>query len=353
LKGVGLCTEFQIKPKETIMLKGLAITPPVIGRISIGKVVEKNGKRLPEKDDEFTVTSQVQTKDGGWVNHPVDEALRKVPNVKLRAIAVRLLFDDPDLNLRANYSLFDRQTGRPMCVGNGETCRRALAGGVQTLTCPAPESCELATGGYCKPYGRLNVRIGDDDELGSFVFRTTGFNSIRTLSARLKYFHAASNGLLSTLPLELRLRGKSTTKSHRAVIYYVDLTIKTGMTMADAIAGAKAESEIRKASGFDQTALDEAARQGFAAGAFEESEEDGAAVVEEFYPDQFDSAGAGNFEGGNGVGGDHAVGQPAQPPNGLKPGLADKLNQKAVLMNGNGIPVSINQLSRQVQHGRE
>ncbi|WP_081062889.1 hypothetical protein [Burkholderia vietnamiensis] len=26
------------------MLKGLAITPPVIGRISIGRIVEKNGK---------------------------------------------------------------------------------------------------------------------------------------------------------------------------------------------------------------------------------------------------------------------------------------------------------------------
>lgn len=43
------------------MLKGLAITPPVLGRISIGKVIEKNGKRLPEKDDQFTITSQVQT----------------------------------------------------------------------------------------------------------------------------------------------------------------------------------------------------------------------------------------------------------------------------------------------------
>ena len=29
------------------MLKGLALTPPVIGRISIGRVVEKNGRRLP------------------------------------------------------------------------------------------------------------------------------------------------------------------------------------------------------------------------------------------------------------------------------------------------------------------
>ena len=30
------------------MLKGLAITPPVLGRISIGKVVEKNGRRMAQ-----------------------------------------------------------------------------------------------------------------------------------------------------------------------------------------------------------------------------------------------------------------------------------------------------------------
>lgn len=293
------------------MLKGLALTPPVIGRISIGKVVERNGKRLPEKDDEFTVTSQVQGKDG-WVNHPVDETLRKTPGAKLRNIPVRLLFDDPDLNLRANYSLFDRQSGRPLCVGNGETCRRSTVSGIQTLPCPSPESCELAKGGLCKPYGRLNVRIGEDDELGSFVFRTTGFNSIRTLSARLRYFHAVSGGQLSTLPLELRLRGKSTTQSHRAPIYYVDLTVKSGMTMTEAIASARSECEARKAAGFDQTALDDAARLGFADGAFEESEEDGAAVVEEFFPEESDTAPHG-----------HSVGTA------VKLGLADKLNQKA------------------------
>lgn len=333
------------------MLKGLALTPPVIGRISIGKVVEKNGKRLPEKDDEFTVTSQVQSKDG-WVNHPVDETLRKSAGAKLRQIPVRLLFDDPELNLRANYSMFDRQTGRPMCVGNGETCRRSLAAGVQTLPCPSPEACELARGGYCKPYGRLNVRIGDDDELGSFVFRTTGFNSIRTLSARLSYFHAVSVGHLSTLPLELRLRGKSTTQSHRAPIYYVDLTVKTGVTMSEAIANAKAECELRKNSGFDQVALDEAARRGFAAGAFEESEEDGAAVVEEFYPDEFDTDADGAFGNADGGGSVASASGDSPATNRPKPGLADKLNRKAELMNGHGAAVSTSQLSRPVQHGR-
>lgn len=269
------------------MLKGLAITPPVIGRISIGKVVEKNGKRLPEKDDEFTLTSQVQSRDG-WVNHPLDEQLRKDKSTKLRSIPVRLLFDDPDLRLRANYTMFDRSTGRPLCVGNGETCRRATLAGMQSFPCPAPQACPLAEGGNCKPYGRLNVRIEMDgmagDELGSFVLRTTGFNSIRTLSARLRYFHALSGGLLSTLPLELRLRGKSTTLSRRTPIYYVDLTLRGDTTLVDALGTARFDWEVRRAAGLDQGALDEAARSGFALGEFEESEEEGVAVLEEFYP---------------------------------------------------------------------
>lgn len=186
------------------MLKGLALTPPIIGRISIGKVVEKDGMRLPEKDDEFNITSQVQNREG-WVNHPLDKFLRKTPETKLRSIPVRLMFNDRDLSLRAHYTLFDRKTGRQMCVGNGETCKRLTMEGLKTLPCPTPDAFELAIGGNCKPYGRLNVRIGDEDELGSFIFRTTGYNSIRTLSTRLKYFHAVSGGLLSTLPLELRL----------------------------------------------------------------------------------------------------------------------------------------------------
>src|SRR3546814_6073381 len=73
------------------MLKGLAITPPVVGRISIGRVVERNGKRLPEKDDQFTLTSQVQNRDG-WVLHPMDETLRNEAGGKLRSVPVPLVF---------------------------------------------------------------------------------------------------------------------------------------------------------------------------------------------------------------------------------------------------------------------
>ncbi|KAB0650385.1 hydrolase or metal-binding protein [Acinetobacter bohemicus] len=265
------------------MIKGLAITPPILGRISIGKMVEKNGKRLPEKDDQFTLTSQIQSKDG-WIKHPLDEQLRaKAPNQKLRAIPVRMIFNDPELNLRAEYSLFDRQTGRPVCVGNGETCQRLTQQGVEQHPCPSPYLCPLAQGGNCKPYGRLHVNLDESDELGTFIFRTTGFNSIRTLAARLAYYHAASNGLLSCLPLQLTLRGKSTTQSYRQPVYYVDLTLRDGTHLQDAIQMAKEIDQQSKQAGFNQNALDQIAQQGFANARFEVNAEEGLDVVEEFY----------------------------------------------------------------------
>lgn len=302
------------------MLKGLAITPPVIGRISIGRVVEKNGKRLPEKDDQFTITTQIQQRDG-WMLHPLNEELRKANIGKLRAIPVRFLFNDPDLNLRAEYSCFDRETGRPVCVGNGETCRRAMDDGIAELPCPSPDGCAFGQGGACKPYGRLNVLIGDEDEMGSFIFRTTSYNSIRTLAARLHYFSAVSGNLLACLPLELKLRGKSTTQSYRSAIYYVDLGVRIGSALEAAIIEARELDERRRAAGFNQAALDVAARRGFGNGAFEDSIEDVSAVAEEFFPDE---SGGHSSQGNDGTG-------PGVPS---ASNLRGKLDQRAALLGG-------------------
>ena len=300
------------------MLKGLAITPPVLGRISIGKVVEKNGKRLPEKDDQFTITSQVQSRDG-WLLHPLNEELRNGQDGKLRSIPIRLLFNEPDLNFRADYSLFDRTTGRPLCVGNGETCKRLTKDGIQSLPCPSPDGCSLAQGHACKPYGRLNVVIGDDDPLGSFVFRTTGYNSIRTLAARLHYLQAISGDRLACLPLELRLRGKSTRQSHGTPIFYVDITIRSGLSLEEALIEAQHTDEARLSAGFDQPALDRAARQGLNNGAFEDSGDD-TGIVEEFFPATEDQP--SNTEPQS------QLGEPA------KPSLAQKLESQAMRHNG-------------------
>lgn len=296
------------------MLKGLALTPPILGRISIGKVlVNDKGQRIPQKDDEFTVTTLVQNR-GEWVDHPVDAKLRK-DGKKLRRIPVRLLFDDPDLNFRANYSMFDRETGRPVCVGDGNNCKRATLEGIKTLPCPSPDLCEASKKNKngCKPFGRFSPRIDiqdeNIDELGCFPLRTTGFNSIRTLYSRQMYLNAVTGGgLLSCLPLDMVLRGKSTTQSHRVPVYFVDLMIRTGMTIAQAIAEAKKIKAERDEAGIDQTALDAAARAGLSYGEFEESVEEGQDIVPEFYPE----GDAGNPTGAGDAG-------PDEPPTATTP----------------------------------
>lgn len=62
------------------MIKGLAITPPVLGRISIGKIVEKNGKRVPERMINLPLPAKFKERMGGssipWMNnselkHPI------------------------------------------------------------------------------------------------------------------------------------------------------------------------------------------------------------------------------------------------------------------------------------------
>ena len=141
----------------------------------------------------------------------------------------------------------------------------------------------MAQGGNCKPYGRLHVNLDESDEFGTFIFRTTGFNSIRTLAARLSYYHAASNGLLSCLPLQLTLRGKSTTQSYRTPVYYVDLTLRDGVHLQEAIQTAKEIDQKSKLCGFNQHALDQAALQGYGNARFEVDGEEGEVIVEEFY----------------------------------------------------------------------
>ena len=320
------------------------ITPPILGRISIGKVVEKNGKRLPEKEDQFTITSQIQSKEG-WIKHPLDEQLRaKLATVnngqqsntnsnsnnnpnpqtpKLRSIPVRMIFNDPELSLRAEYTLFDRQTGRPLCIGNGETCQRQTPNGIEQHPCPSPERCALAQGGLCKAFGRLYVNLDESDEFGTFIFRTTGINSIRTLAARLSYYQAASGDLLSCLPLQLILRGKSTTQSYRTPIYYVDLTLRDNISLHKAITQAQKMDEQAKAAGFYQEALDHVARVGFAQGfaGFDMDlgnmqGEDNFDVIEEFYSEE--AVEVGNTDTGNA---DANVG------NSIKPDKVETQNQ--------------------------
>ncbi len=62
----------------------------------------------------------MQSRDG-WSLHPLNEELRQGKEDKLRSIPVRLLFNEPELNFRADYTLFDRQSGQIVMRGQPTT----------------------------------------------------------------------------------------------------------------------------------------------------------------------------------------------------------------------------------------
>ena len=86
--------------------------------------------------------------------------------------------------------------------------------------------------------------------------------------------------------------------------------------MAEALVTANELDSRRQAAGFNQAALDEAARRGFGNGAFEDSEEDVSAIVEEFYPE-----------------GEAPASAPTASLHPTKPSLADKLDAKVARQN--------------------
>ncbi len=287
-------------------IQGLAITPPLLGRISIGNVVEKNGKRLPVKDDQITVTTQVQVK-GQWIKHPLDTELRRhveatkqgkpveeisespldMMNTKLRSIPVKLLFNDPNLNLRAEYTCFEKG-GRTLCKGNGKEAMRMnhAENKVEKVACN-PADCPVGQQNRCKPYTRFNVQIdGQDDELGTFMYRTVGWNSLRTLQSKLTYLHGLSNGKLAGLPLELVIRGKSSQQSMGSTFFYLDLVVRSGYSLPKAVKEAIEFQKEWEEAGISRDAFEEHARQGIANGMFEDNPDEMDSIMEEFFPEQ-------------------------------------------------------------------
>jgi hypothetical protein len=91
--------------------------------------------------------------------------------------------------------------------------------------------------------------------------------------------------LLACLPLELRLRGKSTTQSHRSAIYYVDLVVREGSSLeASDIADARRSTPDARRWALIRRRWMKPAKQGFGNAAFEFNEEEMPEIIEEFYP---------------------------------------------------------------------
>lgn len=66
----------------------------------------------------------------------------------------------------------------------------------------------------------------------------------------------------------------------------MDLTLRDGMNLQEAISSAKQIDEQSKSAGFYQEVLDFVARQGYGNASFEVGGEEGLDIVEEFYTDE-------------------------------------------------------------------
>lgn len=284
------------------IIKGLAITTPCLGRISTGHIVESGKgdqkKRRPQKDDHITVTTQRQL-NGQWEDHPLQAKLIKRANecseekgetiTQLRSIPVRLPYNNPELNLRANYSAFNYH-GRPVCVGDGETAQRyiPIKNRTEKVACPGYELCDFGNQAEhrCKLMGRALFQIeGQGDDFGAFIHRTSSYNTVRTLAARLQRYYGLLGSATRFLPLTLRMMAKSSRQSMGTEFYYLDLVMRTGTTFEQGANEAMEKAKVWKTLGVNLESYEAEAINGLMCGAFEDSSEE-ALEVDEFLADE-------------------------------------------------------------------
>ena len=255
--------------------KGITLMTPVIGRITAGHTVFKNDKALPVKDDHFSLTTLVQDKKTRqWETHPLQKGLAKA-NEKLRAIPVRIAYNDVNLNLHNSYSAFDPLRGRAVCVGNGVRARRATDEGVKDIDCPRPEACEYGQRMRCKNFTRAYFRVeGQKDELGAFILRTTSFNSLDRLASRLNQLSGLTGGRIAGMPLLLTLESKTSSQSFREPIYFADLVTREGVSVMDAAKAALDYQTQMADAGLSLEGMEEALRAGLGNSDFSDEIED-------------------------------------------------------------------------------
>lgn len=209
------------------MIMNMAYMLPLVGRVTMGELVRDSdgSKPRPVKHDYFRITSQAKAK-GAWVSHPIEAQIKTDEEKKLRVIPIKVLFDNPDLSISESYVAFDEK-GRQLCRGNGEKANCIAPNGKrEEIVCLGPDHCQAYCGSRCSLLGRFHFSISTDEKpcFEAFALRTSGYNSIRAIRAKLELFAAAFGGLQG-LPLKLVLRAKSSKASYGANFYYADIEL--------------------------------------------------------------------------------------------------------------------------------
>lgn len=187
-------------PRGT-MIKNLVPRLKEIGKIKIGrKGTAKTSKkgteyRPPEKFDHFEVVTLYKDDAGDFIP---DAAIMGLIGDDAKELDISLLYNDPSLNFFTRYNQY--KGGKCMCSGDGE---QAIQADGTKLVCN-PDTCTVFATKKCKANGILSVILKDAPRLGGvYKFRTTSFNSIKSIMSSMFFIQSLTGGILANIPLKM------------------------------------------------------------------------------------------------------------------------------------------------------
>jgi hypothetical protein len=269
--------------EELLLIPDLIPALAEIGKIKIGYLGEKrtkSGKRLPEKLDHFELGTLMKDDDGGVV---MDKQMTDVIGEDKTELDISLCYDEPALNFPTFYAAFTQS--KLACMSDGRKAwQRQEDGERKEIVCDRRQ-CSLAKDKKCKPYGRLSVILTTANRIGgTYVFRTTSWNSLRNILSSMSFIRNQTGGILAGIPLKLKLRAATAVPNglgHRVKIYVVNM--EYAGTMEQLKQDAATEIKRRKMLGLNMHELEQVQKGGIKEHVHEEAEAEAEEITDEFY----------------------------------------------------------------------
>lgn len=263
------------------MIKDISPGLKEVGKIKIGRKSSKttgSGHRLPEKFDHFEVTTVHKDEHGDFIP---DAAVMGLIGNDAKEIDVSLLYNDPTLNFMTRYAQY--KGGKCMCSGDGVEATDS-----EGIIKPCnPASCPVFATKKCKPNGILSVILKHTPRLGGvYKFRTTSYNSIRSILSSMFFIQSLTGGILAQIPLKMTVSPQSVNPvgSPTAQTIYV-VNLEYPGTIEDLH---KTTVELMKQRSNMHTQIAELEKQARLALDMPETSEEIEDVEAEFYPENQD-----------------------------------------------------------------
>jgi len=190
---------------------GLRTRAPEVWKIKIGRRGAMRKSRQgtdfqpPERLDHILITKLKRV--GEQHNFEVDQEIHAIIGDRPTSLPVRLVYDNPDLNLFSNNSM--NRGKKRFCHGDGVRALRMQEDG-REIEIPCP--CHFLETRECRPYGRFQCLLdipGVPGLGGVAIWRTTSKQSVENLYSTMDWIARLTGGRLSNIPLRMSLIQKT------------------------------------------------------------------------------------------------------------------------------------------------